>query len=331
MEGRVAMPSRMENRPVLLAESRIMSLHAEIEPQKEIIEVKTYGKPVGRGKLLVKFAKLEETVRLVGIILDGPDVAYVEKGAKLHHPEELGTVFGRHLEPYVAALLQEVGNRIGSGERAGTESTHRPTPHTVGTTAIEAFFERHDGGVAVRVTYAEERLESHGITPIEDMKQGELPLSAHILRIWDSKHLVGGLLEVVVRTENIAQRKEKIARYLRIDPDRISVFLESALPGHLVALVGMIERIAKTHDEVVFIAVSQKGIVGGYLVDEIVGGLGEIHIVDVYRSEHVTVALERFGKPIIPAQCRDDARIFGPLLIVDRDIEIRCGVDTPLE
>ena len=40
--------------------------------------------------------------------MDGPDIAAIDKGAGLEHPEEFGSILERHVETNVATLIDEV-------------------------------------------------------------------------------------------------------------------------------------------------------------------------------------------------------------------------------
>ena len=61
-----------------------------------------------------------------------------------------------------------------------------------------------------------------------------------------------------------------------------------------MAFIAVVEAITHSHYEVVFVAVAEKGVVGGNLVEEIIRAFRQIHVVDVYRGECVSVAVEAF-------------------------------------
>ncbi len=98
-----------------------------------------------------------------------------------------------------------------------------------------------------------------------------------------------------------------------------------------MAFIAVVEAIAHSHYEVVFVAVAEKGVVGGNLVEEIVGAFRQIHVVDVYRGECVPVAVEAFRPFVAPSGSGDDAGVFRSLLIIHRHVQFGCRLDAAFE
>ena len=94
------------------------------------------------------------------------------------------------------------------------------------------------------------------------------------------------------------------------------------------ALVGVVISVTHAHDEVVFIAVAEQGIVGRDGVEKIVGALGEVHIVDVDEVKLVTPCVGAVDPLVFPRRTRDDAGVLGPLLIVARYGQLGGHVET---
>ena len=129
----------------------------------------------------------------------------------------------------------------------------------------------------------------------------------------------------------VAYEEEHVARNLGIRPDRIDVSLEKVLVVGIGAFVGMIEAESHSHDEVVFVAISQQRIVGGYLVDEIIRAFRQIDIIDIYGGEYIAVLVFVVGPFIRPSGIGDNARVFRAFLISHRHIKLRSGVYSPFE
>lgn len=87
VEGGVALPVGVDERPWNLSLGRVVGFHAQVESQKKIVEVKAQSKTIGGRNLLIEFIELEHSSRLVGIVADGPDVAGVDKCTEFEYPE----------------------------------------------------------------------------------------------------------------------------------------------------------------------------------------------------------------------------------------------------
>ena len=92
MEFAVALELGMQQWPVLLTASGIVSLHTHINAHKEILEIQADTSAIGCCNLLIEFVELEHTARLVFIAPDGPDVTGIKEQAQLNDPEQLGTI-----------------------------------------------------------------------------------------------------------------------------------------------------------------------------------------------------------------------------------------------
>jgi len=331
MEGMVTTPFRMDERPRLRSPRRIMGLHTHVETEQEVSEVESKTETVGSGYLFIERIEMEHSSGLIGIIVDRPDIAGVDKESEFKQPKEPGSIFHRKVETYVAALVDEVAHGVGAGEGSGAERAHIPSADTVGAPTVEAFLKRKDRGVAVGYSDAETDVAGKEITVVEIVEISKIGISLYILSIPDAKHLIRIGMEIRTVIEGRRDAKQKIAGRLGVDTYGVYVRLEASSPRAVWTLVGVIEAIGEAHYEMVLIAVSEQGIVGRDLVDEVVGTLGEIDIVYVERCEGVSVTGDTLGPSVTPAGGRDDAGVFGPFLIVHRYVKLGDGVDTPLE
>ncbi len=59
-----------------------MSFHSKVEPEKEICEIKSQSQPVGSCQLFIKRIKMKHSSGLVGIIVDCPDIAGIDKNSE---------------------------------------------------------------------------------------------------------------------------------------------------------------------------------------------------------------------------------------------------------
>ena len=66
VEGGVAVPVGRDDRPGLLTHRRIVSLHAEVKAEQEVVEVHAQAETVGAGKLLIELIKLNNPTLLKG-------------------------------------------------------------------------------------------------------------------------------------------------------------------------------------------------------------------------------------------------------------------------
>ncbi len=81
----------------------------------------------------------------------------------------------------------------------------------------------------------------------------------------------------------------------------------------------------------VFVAVTQQWIVGGYLVDEIIGALGQIHIVDVNEIEAIAFCVAAVVPLVFPSGSGNDAGVFRAFLIVERYGKFRGSLHASFE
>lgn len=190
MEVGVAAPFRVNNRPRLLIHGRIMGLEPEVKPQQEICEVHADAEAIGGRYLLVEAVELKHTPGLVRIIMNGPNIAGVDENGPLEYPEQLGTVFHAQYQINVATLIDKIGHRVASIVAAGAKSAHTPAADTVGATCIKAFLKGHHRRIAIRISDAEARVESHSIARIEVSGKGIVNLTLYILGILNAKHFI---------------------------------------------------------------------------------------------------------------------------------------------
>ena len=81
MESEVAFEVGIEQR-IMLARcfvSRIYSLHAKVETQNEVVEVKPKPQSVGQSDLPIEAIETELSAWLFGIVAQGPDVTCINK------------------------------------------------------------------------------------------------------------------------------------------------------------------------------------------------------------------------------------------------------------
>lgn len=110
VEGGVAAPFGMDDRPGLGVDGGVVGFHTEVEAQKEVSEVETEADSVGSGELFVEILEFENPVRLILIAADGPDVSGIHKQSPLKDPEKFRAIFHAKVEANVAALVDEVAH-----------------------------------------------------------------------------------------------------------------------------------------------------------------------------------------------------------------------------
>ena len=81
MEGEIAFKVGIEQR-IMLARGfvgRVNGLHAEVETQNEVVEVKSKTQSVGQSDLSIEAIEAELSAWLIGIIAQSPDVTCINK------------------------------------------------------------------------------------------------------------------------------------------------------------------------------------------------------------------------------------------------------------
>lgn len=183
MEGGIAAPRGMDYWPLLLPPSRIVGLEAEVKAQDEVVEVEAQAGAIGCCELAGDILEVKHSARLIGIGMDGPDIAGIDKEGSVEDPEELDAVFDREVEAYVATLVDEVGHGIAAVVGAGAEGADAPAADTVGAPGIEAFLEGHHARIGIRHRHTSAYMESERMTaPGEIARQGIVNLGLGILR-----------------------------------------------------------------------------------------------------------------------------------------------------
>lgn len=225
VEGGVAVPVGRDEGPWPLSHRRIMRLHAEVEAKEEVVEVHSDTKTIGSSKLLVELIKSKDSSLLEGIIAYGPDVAYIDEGPKFEHPEEFCSILGTCYQSDIATLVDEVTHGVAPGVGSRTKSTHRPSTHSVGTSAIKTLLKRQHLRVAIRHTDSAAYTECHGIPLVETMEKRIVSLQFEILGIVYSEDFVGIFMEVAAMGEDTRYCKEKVAGDLRINSHVVNVAL----------------------------------------------------------------------------------------------------------
>lgn len=87
MECGVASPARVEEGPSGLVLGRIVGFHAKVETEQKVGEIHAEPNAVGQSYLLPEGVEPEHTSGLVFVIVNGPDVAGINEGCALEHPE----------------------------------------------------------------------------------------------------------------------------------------------------------------------------------------------------------------------------------------------------
>ena len=95
MEGEIALEFGMDDGEMLAlgCVGRIDGLHTAIETENEIIQVEANAKAIGNGYLAVEIVKAEDTIGLVGIVANVPNVARIHEDGTCKFPEEARAVF----------------------------------------------------------------------------------------------------------------------------------------------------------------------------------------------------------------------------------------------
>ena len=154
MEGEVATDSGVDDGIVggtLVLIGGIDCLHTEIEAKDEEVEIETKTQSIGHRHLLEDIGEAELSAGLVGIVAQCPDVARIDKQGSGEFPKQLCPIFEVEVEFHVARLVDEVDLTVFACKASGTESSHRPASHTVGSSREISLLEGQDGAVAVGI------------------------------------------------------------------------------------------------------------------------------------------------------------------------------------
>ncbi len=305
-----------------------MGLHAHVEPHQEVVEVEPYAHTVGQGDLLQKLIEPEHASLLVGILLDGPYIAGVDKDCALDEPEQLAAQLHIGHQVDIAALVDEAVHRVARGEAAGSQSAHAPAAHIVGTAGIEAFLKRGYGRVAIGHKQAAAHMPGQLVARVQVVGERVVGLCFHILCIAGAQHLVG-LVLVVPLARNFGDGIEQVASHLGRGAHRVDILLLARGQGGELALVGVIEAVAHAHDQVVLVGVSQQGV--GDAVKKSALALGQIHIAQVDNVEGVAREVLLLTPYIFPAGAGNHARVLGTCLVVEVGGEVGAGLHALLE
>ena len=104
--------------------------------------------------------------------------------------------------------------------------------------------------------------------------------------------------------------------------------------GDIAFQVRHIKHVSRSHDEVIFITVSEQWVIGGNTVEVVFEcrcHLGQIHVVDVDEVEMMSEPVSSRIPFVVPAYTRYDPHVLGSLLVVDIDGEIGGGSHTSQE
>lgn len=112
VESGVSTPFGAEYGPSFLIVSRIMGFHTKVKAQQEVSEVHAQTYAVSGSNFFVETIEMEHAAGLVGIVVDGPDIAGINEQGAFEHPEQLGPVLGRQDKRYVAALIDKVADIV---------------------------------------------------------------------------------------------------------------------------------------------------------------------------------------------------------------------------
>ena len=145
----ITRPVGVYQRPSLLVARRIVRFYTKVETQQEICEIEPQPKPVSDSYLFIEFIQLECTARLAFIFLDCPYITGIDKQPQFKHPEQFSPIFDIQVKTNIATLVYKAIYRIGGIETTGTECTHTPPAHRIGSAGIKSFFKRLHRGIAV--------------------------------------------------------------------------------------------------------------------------------------------------------------------------------------
>lgn len=123
--------------------------------------------------------------------------------------QQFDAIFEAQVEPDVATLVDEVGNRIAGVVTAGAESAHTPSPDRIGATGIETLLEGNHGRVAIGNTDAEAGMEGDGVAVVESVDEAEVDVALDILGILGVENLVGTAM--LVLTDDFGDGIEEVA------------------------------------------------------------------------------------------------------------------------
>ena len=107
----------------------VYGLHARIETQDEIVEVKAKPQSVSNSNLLIKLIPLKLTAGLLGIVTQSPDIARINEHSTVELPEQVRTELCVEVEFHVTRLDDEVDTTIMTAELSRSELTDAPSAH----------------------------------------------------------------------------------------------------------------------------------------------------------------------------------------------------------
>ena len=305
-----------------------MCLHAHVEAHEEVGEVHTQAHAVGKCQLLVELTKLKHTAGLIGIVANGPDVASIDKRRALNHPKQFGSELDAGIEANVATLVDETVLRVASGKTTRSEGAHTPTSHAVGTTSVETLFKRHHRGVAIRNGDTCTHMHGKRGAVGEIVRECVVGLHFHILRVSDAKHLVTVFITLALPYQ-LRNAVEHVAGGFCRGANGVEILLKGFAQWRYFTLVGVVETVAQSHDEVVFVRVAQQRIADA--VEEVRLALGQRHIVEVHQVERVVRLVLALAPHIFPSCASNDACVFGARLITERGGQFGGGFNALLE
>ena len=201
---------------------------------------------------------------------------------------------------------------------AGAESPRLPPPHAARASAVELLLERQGRRVPVRLAASGVKPEGKGLRLVaaeaEHLRQ--LQFRPHILTVRKPEERML-LRDVVVGHQGIEQR-EHVARQVEVQPYELVRRL-----GHYGGVRGIIDRTANAEVDRIEERAPQVRILQERAI-EVVADLiqfHETHAQGIYLVEEAAAHLSG----IAVREVRHRPLVFGPVLVVVRDVELGTG------
>ena len=325
MPGKIALEVGMDNRIALRAAGvgRVDSLHAYIEADDDEAHVEAHAGSIGYSNLAPEVVGEELPARLVVVVVDGPDVAGIDKEGAVEFPEEVGTILNAAEEAYVARLVDVVDGAVASDVAAWAETAQRPSAHVVGASGIVTFLEGEHTGIPVGESDTCREVGHEAAASVEVEVGCPADVALDVLRIGYAAHAI--LPEGVLRSMGKTGKAiEQIAGCLNAGTQRI-VGKESAAVHHR-RHGAIVERVARAHDEEVLVVELKDGVAAVVLVQVVVneklildGHRNEVDAYQVVAMLHVARAVPK----VAPSSRKHTTGEFGAVLRVPAEVELR--------
>ena len=246
-----------------------------------------------------------------------PDVARLGKDRALQLPESREAVLDVRLQLEVAGLARDAEARVHRlGARA--QRTGLPAAHAVGAAAVELLLEGHRHGVAVGEARAGHQMHREGlaVVPAQAEDAAQVDLGTHVLLVRqaeDGMHLHRRMR--VVRQDRVEQR-EGVAGQVQADPLGVVGRL-----GHDRRVGRVVEHQADAGVDLVLEGIPQIGI-GIQRAQEVLADGRELHHADPQGIDLIEIVAPHLSR-IAEVERGQQAHVFRPVLVVERDLELR--------